>query len=60
VKAKTRLGAGGDVTEVALAQGAGTLSLQPAAAAELIAFLKTPAARAAMQRRGMEPVANGE
>jgi molybdate transport system substrate-binding protein len=97
VKAKTRFGAGGDVTEVALAQGAGTLGLtqiseivakpgadyvgplpaslqnytgvtagippastQPHAAAELIAFLKTPPARAAMQRRGMEPIANGD
>ena len=97
VKAKTRFGAGGDVTEVVLAQGAGTLGLtqiseivakpgvdfvgplpdslqnytgvtagvpaastQPAAAAELIAFLKTPVARAAMQRRGMEPIANGD
>lgn len=97
VKAKTRFGAGGDVTEVALAQGPGTLGLtqlseivakpgaqfvgplpaelqnytgvtagippaskQPAAAAELIAFLKTPVARAAMQRRGMEPIANGD
>jgi len=97
VRAKTRFGAGGDVTEVALAQGPGTLGLtqiseivakpgaqfvgplptelqnytgvtagippasaEPAAAAELIAFLKTPVARAAMQRRGMEPVANGD
>ena len=97
VKGKTRFGAGGDVTEVALAQGAGTLGLtqiseivgkpgaefvgplpdalqnytgitagippastQSAAAAELIAFLKSPASRAAMQRRGMQPLTQGD
>lgn len=97
VTAKTRFGAGGDVTEVALAQGAGTLGLtqiseivgkpgaefvgplpealqnytgvaagipvgssQPAAAAALISFLKGETAAAAMKRRGMQPVANGD
>jgi molybdate transport system substrate-binding protein len=97
VKAKTRFGVGGDVTEVALAQGAGTLGLtqiseivgkpgaeyvgpfpdslqnytgvtagipvgstQPAAAAALISFLKGEATAAAMKRRGMEPIANGD
>src|SRR5256885_12888386 len=97
VRPRTKYGAGGDVAEVTMAQGAGTLGLtqiseivgkpgadfvgplpetlqnytgvaagipvastQPAAAAELIIFLKGPAVAAAMKRPGMQPIANGD